>query len=115
MEPAVPKNKSRWRRRALLGSAFVAPFLAVYLSRTNLLIALAPIFISHLLLFYATFVPNCQWWGPVTRSYPETPRSPRALQRPRNLLCCRETCRRISAPHYRNPWSRSPNRESHLH
>jgi len=72
MEPAVPENKSRWTRRALLGFAFAAPFLAVYLSRTNLLIALAPIFISHLLLFYATFVPHCQWWGPVIRSFQTT-------------------------------------------
>ena len=65
MQPAVPKNNSRWTRRALLGFAFAAPFLAVYLSRTNLVIALAPMFISHLLLLYATLVPHCQWWGPV--------------------------------------------------
>jgi len=72
MQPAVPENNSRWTRRALLGFAFVAPFLALYLSRTNLVIALAPIFISHLLLLYATLVPNCQWWGPVIRSFHTT-------------------------------------------
>ena len=72
MQPAVPENNSRWRRRALLGFAFVAPFLALYLSRTNLVLALAPMFISHLLLLYATLAPNCQWWGPVIRSFHTT-------------------------------------------
>jgi peptidoglycan/xylan/chitin deacetylase (PgdA/CDA1 family) len=69
MQPAVPENNARWTRRALLAFAFAAPLLALYLSRTNLVIALAPIFISHLLLLYATLVPNCQWWGPVIRSF----------------------------------------------
>jgi peptidoglycan/xylan/chitin deacetylase (PgdA/CDA1 family) len=50
----------------------MAPFFALFLSQTNLLIALAPIFISHFLLFYATFVPNCQWWGQVIRSFHTT-------------------------------------------
>jgi peptidoglycan/xylan/chitin deacetylase (PgdA/CDA1 family) len=59
-------------RRALLGFAFAAPVLALYLSRTNLLLALAPLFISHLLPLYATLVPNCQWWGPVIRSFHTT-------------------------------------------
>jgi peptidoglycan/xylan/chitin deacetylase (PgdA/CDA1 family) len=72
MQPAVPESNSRWTRGALLGFAFVAPLLALYLSRTNLVIALAPIFISHLLLLYATLVPNCQWWGPVIRSFHTT-------------------------------------------
>ncbi|HMG04638.1 MAG TPA: polysaccharide deacetylase family protein [Chthoniobacterales bacterium] len=72
MLPAVPENNSRWKRRALLGFAFVAPLLGLYLSRTNLALALAPIFISHLLLLYATLVANCQWWGPVLRSFATT-------------------------------------------
>src|SRR3979409_1991591 len=72
MQPTVPENNSRWTRRALLGFAFVAPFLALSLSQTNLLIALLPLFISHLLLLYATLVPNCQWWGPVIRSFQTT-------------------------------------------
>jgi peptidoglycan-N-acetylglucosamine deacetylase len=72
MQPAVLENNSRWTRRALLGFAFVAPFLALSLSRTHLLIALAPIFLSHLLLLYATLVPNCPWWGPVIRSFQTT-------------------------------------------
>ena len=72
MEPAAPNNHSRWPRRALLGFAFLAPCLAFYLARTNLFLALAPIFLSHLLLLYATLVPNCQWWGPVMRSFQTT-------------------------------------------
>jgi peptidoglycan/xylan/chitin deacetylase (PgdA/CDA1 family) len=72
MQPAVLKNSSPWTRRALLGFAFAAPVLALYLSRTHLLIALAPLFLSHLLLLYATLVPNCQWWGPVIRSFDTT-------------------------------------------
>jgi peptidoglycan/xylan/chitin deacetylase (PgdA/CDA1 family) len=72
MQPAGPENNSRWTRRALLAFAFVAPILALYLSQTNLMIALAPLFISHLLLLYATLVPNCLWWGPVIRSFHTT-------------------------------------------
>jgi peptidoglycan/xylan/chitin deacetylase (PgdA/CDA1 family) len=67
--PAPENNQSRWKRRALLGFAFAAPFLGLYLSRTNLALALAPIFLSHVLLLYATLVANCQWWGPVMRSF----------------------------------------------
>ncbi|MEY2489021.1 MAG: hypothetical protein QOC70_963 [Verrucomicrobiota bacterium] len=69
MQLALPENNSRWKRRALLGFAFAAPVLALYLSRTSLVLALAPIFLSHVLLLYATLVPNCQWWGPVIRSF----------------------------------------------
>jgi peptidoglycan/xylan/chitin deacetylase (PgdA/CDA1 family) len=72
MQAAVPENSSRWSRRALLGFAFLAPVLALYLRHTNLVVALAPIFISHVLLLYATLVPNCQWWGPVIRSFGTT-------------------------------------------
>ena len=71
MEPA-PSNHSRWLRRALLGFAFLAPCLAFYLARTNLVVALAPIFLSHLLLLYPTLVANSQWWGPVIRSFETT-------------------------------------------
>jgi peptidoglycan/xylan/chitin deacetylase (PgdA/CDA1 family) len=72
MQPAVLENSSPWIRRALLGFAFAAPLLTLYLGRTHLLIALAPLFVSHLLLLYATLVPNCQWWGPVIRSFATT-------------------------------------------
>jgi peptidoglycan/xylan/chitin deacetylase (PgdA/CDA1 family) len=70
MEPVREKINSPWSRRVLLGFALVAPCLGFYLAgTTNLVLALAPIFFSHLLLLYATLVPNCQWWGPVMRSF----------------------------------------------
>jgi len=56
-------------RRTLLAFAFVAPCLGFFLARTNLIVALAPILLSHLLLLYATLRANCQWWGPVMRSF----------------------------------------------
>ena len=135
MQPAVPENNSRWTRRALLGFAFAAPFLALYLSRTNLVIALAPLFISHLLLLYATLVPNCQWWGPVIRSFHTTQPevwitiddgpSPAHTTKILDLLerfnaratfFVVGTARgRISAPHHGNPQSRSRDRQSYLH
>src|ERR1700752_3543390 len=72
MQLAGPENRWRWKRGALLGFAFFAPLLGLAFSRTNLFLALSPIILSHLLLFYATFVPNCQWWGPVVRSFKTT-------------------------------------------
>jgi peptidoglycan/xylan/chitin deacetylase (PgdA/CDA1 family) len=69
MTPVTGQNNSNWKRRALLGFAFVAPCLGFLLARTNLLAALAPILLSHLLLLYATLRANCQWWGPVMRSF----------------------------------------------
>ncbi|MFZ1218650.1 MAG: polysaccharide deacetylase family protein [Chthoniobacterales bacterium] len=69
MTPVIEQNNSRWTRRALLGFAFVAPCLGFFLARTNLIVALAPIFLSHVLLLYATLRANCQWWGPVIRSF----------------------------------------------
>jgi peptidoglycan/xylan/chitin deacetylase (PgdA/CDA1 family) len=72
MQPSALENNSSWARWALLGFAFLAPLLVFYLSRANLAIALAPLFLSHVLLLYATLVPNCQWWGPVVRSFQTT-------------------------------------------
>jgi peptidoglycan/xylan/chitin deacetylase (PgdA/CDA1 family) len=72
MEPAAPNKHSRWPHWALLGFAFLAPCIGFYLAPANLALALAPIFLSHLLLLYATLVPNCQWWGPVVRSFQTT-------------------------------------------
>lgn len=69
MEAALNPDRSRWRRRGLLAFAFLAPCLAFYLARTNLLLALAPIFLSHLLLLYPTLVANCQWFGPVMQAF----------------------------------------------
>jgi peptidoglycan-N-acetylglucosamine deacetylase len=69
METAPIPNQSVWPRRVILAFVFLAPCLAFYLLRTNIFIALAPIFLSHVLLLYPTLVANCQWFGPVMRSF----------------------------------------------
>lgn len=56
-------------RTALLAFAIAAPLATIALLRGHPLLALTPLFASHLLLLYATLVPNCQWWGPVLRSF----------------------------------------------
>ena len=56
-------NQPRWARRFILVFVFVAPCLAFYLLRFNIFIALAPIFLSHVLLLYPTLVANCQWFA----------------------------------------------------
>lgn len=66
--PSVP-NHTRWTRGVLLALAFLAPVLSFFLLRFNVIVALAPIFVSHVLLLYATLVANCQWFGPVIRSF----------------------------------------------
>ncbi len=72
MEIAPIPDRPNWARRFLLAFAVIAPCLAFYLVRTNLFLALAPIFLSHILLLYATLVANCQWFGPVMRSFETT-------------------------------------------
>lgn len=69
MEPAPAPKQPRWPRRALLGFVFLAPGLGFFLVQFNLVAALVPIFLSHLLLLYATLSANCQWFGPVMRSF----------------------------------------------
>jgi peptidoglycan/xylan/chitin deacetylase (PgdA/CDA1 family) len=71
METVSGFDKSRRARRVLLAFALVAPFLGLglYLVRFNVVVALAPIFFSHVLLLYATLSANCQWLGPVIRSF----------------------------------------------
>nr|MDQ6940100.1 hypothetical protein [Verrucomicrobiota bacterium] len=64
-----PQSSAIASRIFLLGFAAVAPFLSIFLIGTNIYLALAPLFLSHLLLLYATLVPNCQWWGPVVRRF----------------------------------------------
>jgi peptidoglycan/xylan/chitin deacetylase (PgdA/CDA1 family) len=61
-------------RILLLGCLLVAPLLSLALIGTNIYLALAPMFVSHLLLLYATLVPNCQWWGPVITKFDTTER-----------------------------------------
>ncbi|MFL6520635.1 MAG: polysaccharide deacetylase family protein [Chthoniobacterales bacterium] len=62
-------SNARWVRRALLAFVFVAPFVGFFLIRVNLVAALAPIFLSHVLLLYGMLVPNSQWLGPVARAF----------------------------------------------
>ncbi len=69
MEAAAPQSNRRFSRGALIAFAAFAPLLAVCLRHSPLVIALAPIFVSHLFLLYATLAPNCQWWGPVIQSF----------------------------------------------
>jgi peptidoglycan/xylan/chitin deacetylase (PgdA/CDA1 family) len=69
MATASSLDSSRRARRLLLAVALLAPCLAIYLIRYNIVVALAPIFLSHVLLLYATLSANCQWFGPVIRSF----------------------------------------------
>ena len=68
MEPTPPRAKSR-TRAFLLGFALVAPLVSLALIRTNIVLALAPLFLSHALLLYATLLPASQWWGPVITGF----------------------------------------------
>jgi peptidoglycan/xylan/chitin deacetylase (PgdA/CDA1 family) len=61
-------------RSLVLGFAFVAPLISLALIGTNVWLALAPIFVSHMLMLYATLVPASQWWGPVYTSFATTKR-----------------------------------------
>jgi peptidoglycan/xylan/chitin deacetylase (PgdA/CDA1 family) len=74
MATALPSPSSAPIRFALIAFALVAPLLSLALIGTNVFVALAPLFVSHMLLLYATLVPNCQWWGPVARSFDTTAR-----------------------------------------
>ena len=114
----------------------MAPLLALYLSQTNLIIALAPIFLSHLLLLYATLVPNCQWWGPVIQSFRTTQQevwltiddgpSPdhttkfldlleRFNARATFFVIGKRAQGRISTSNYGNPHAWARDRQSYLH
>jgi peptidoglycan/xylan/chitin deacetylase (PgdA/CDA1 family) len=56
-------------RRAILGFAIVAPFFLVLYFKTNPLLALGALFLSHVLILVPTLVANCQWWGVVVTSF----------------------------------------------
>jgi peptidoglycan/xylan/chitin deacetylase (PgdA/CDA1 family) len=58
----------------VLGFAYVAPVISLALIGTNVWLALAPIFTSHMLILYATLVPGSQWWGRVYTSFATTER-----------------------------------------
>jgi peptidoglycan-N-acetylglucosamine deacetylase len=66
--------KYRWLRVGILTFAAIAPFWTILFFRINLLIALVPLFFSHLLLLYPTLRPQSQWWGPVFQSFATTRR-----------------------------------------
>jgi peptidoglycan/xylan/chitin deacetylase (PgdA/CDA1 family) len=69
METPLVRNQPRGARTALLAFVFIAPVLSFFLLRFNVIVALAPIFLSHVLLLCPTLLPNCQWFGPVIRSF----------------------------------------------
>ncbi len=58
-------------RRLVLAFALVAPFvsLGLALAMVPIALALAPLFLSHLLLLYGSLVANSEWWGPVITSF----------------------------------------------
>lgn len=58
-------------RYFLIGCAIAAPIISIALAALDLgiVLALAPLFVSHLLLLYPTLVPNSQWWGSVVTHF----------------------------------------------
>ncbi len=58
-------------RALLLAAAFTAPVAALGLAYIGapLVLSLAPLFLSHFLLLYATLTPNCSWWGPIVTQF----------------------------------------------
>lgn len=62
-------NSGSASRTLLLAFAAIAPLLSILLIGAHIAVALLPIFVSHMLMLYATLVPNCQWWGPVVRRF----------------------------------------------
>src|SRR3982750_4715254 len=69
METPSAPNRPRPARTVLLAFVFVAPLLGFLLVPFNVVLALAPMVLSHVLLLYATLSANCQWLGPVMRSF----------------------------------------------
>ncbi len=61
-------------RALLIALAFLSPIASLFLAYrgAHLAFALAPLFISHALLLYATLVPNCPWWGPIVTRFATT-------------------------------------------
>ncbi len=60
-------------RRFILGFAFLAALFFLAVVAFHPLLALAVLFLSHMLILFPTLVANCQWWGPVVTQF-ETPR-----------------------------------------
>lgn len=68
-------SSSSATRALLLLFAAIAPLISILLIGANLVVTLLPIFVSHLLLLYATLVPNSRWWGPVATHFKTTERA----------------------------------------
>jgi len=63
----------RCKRLLLLGFAVAASIFFLVMIPLHPFLGLAVLFLSHMLILYATLVANCQWWGPVVTHF-ETPR-----------------------------------------
>ena len=65
------KSRARYPglRQGILLFAVAAPVWTIIFVQQDLLLALAPLFLSHALLLYPTLYPHSQWWGPVIRSF----------------------------------------------
>lgn len=61
--------KYYWLRNSILAFAVLAALWAIAFIQINWVLALVPLFVSHLLILYPTLVPHSQWWGPVMRSF----------------------------------------------
>lgn len=66
--------RASWIKPAILLFALIAPVWTIFWFRHNWVIGVLPLFVSHLLLLYPTFVSQSQWWGPVIRSFDTTRR-----------------------------------------
>lgn len=56
-------------RKILLGFAVFAALFFLVVVWFQPFLALAVLFLSHMLLLYPTLVANCQWWGPVVTRF----------------------------------------------
>ena len=61
------KSRARYPglRQGILLFAVAAPIWTIIFIQQDLLLALVPLFLSHVLLLYPTLYPHSQWWGPV--------------------------------------------------
>lgn len=65
MQINPPQNNATPTRALLIGFALLAPLISLALLGTSVWLAIAPLFVSHMLLLWPTLVANSQWWGPV--------------------------------------------------
>lgn len=63
------RDSSAPLRTLLLVFAGIAPLISIALLGHGVLNALAPLFVSHMLLLYPTLVANSQWLGPVFTNF----------------------------------------------